>query len=117
VLKDDYHLLAPAPGFSIERTRPHGYVAAVPGTVRRLGLEGLLATRRTLKRDAVVAMIAARILKPRFKLATARELRTATLTSTLGALLHISDCDEELFYGAMDWLLPRQEQIEWALAK
>jgi hypothetical protein len=117
VLKGDYQLLAPAPGFSIERTRPHGHVAAVLGTVRRLGLERLLATKRGPQRDAVVAMITARILKPRSKLATARELRTATLTSTLGELLNLSDGDEELLYRAMDWLLPRQDQIERALAK
>jgi hypothetical protein len=43
VLKGDYHLLAPAPGFAIERTRPHGHVAAVLGTARRLGVERLLA--------------------------------------------------------------------------
>jgi Transposase DDE domain len=117
VLKGDYHLLAPAPGFSIERTRPHGHVAAVLGTVRRLGLERLLATQRSPERDAVVAMLAARILKPRSKLATARELRAATLTSTLGELLNLSDGDEELLYRAMDWLLPRQARIERALAQ
>jgi hypothetical protein len=117
VLKGDYHLLAPAPGFSIERTRPHGHVTAVLGTVRRLGLERLLATQRSPERDAAVAMITARILQPRSKLATARELRTATLASTLGELLNLSDCDEELLYRAMDWLLPRQQRIEQALAK
>jgi hypothetical protein len=62
-------------------------------------------------------MIAARILQPRSKLATVRELRTATLASTLGELLNLSDCDEELLYRAMDWLLPRQERIERNLAK
>jgi Transposase DDE domain len=117
VLKGDYQLLAPTPGFSIERTRPHGHVAAVLATVRRLGLERLLATRRSPERDAVVAMLAARILKPGSKLATARELRAATLTSTLGELLNLSDCDEELLYRALDWLLPRQQQIEQALAR
>jgi len=117
VLKGDYQLLAPAPGFSIERTRPHGHVAAVLGTVRRLRLERLLASQRGPERDAVLAMISARILQPRSKLATARELRSATLASTLGELLHLSDCDEDLLYRAMDWLLPRQERIEQALAK
>jgi hypothetical protein len=117
VLKGDYHLLAPAPGFSIERTRPHGHVAAVLGTIRRLGLERLLATQRGAERDAVVAMLAARILQPRSKLATARELRAATLASTLGELLNLSDCDEELLYRAMDWLLPLQSRLEQALAK
>src|SRR5271167_992156 len=117
VLKGDYQVLAPAPGFSIERTRPHGQVAAVLGSVRRLGLERLLATQRSPERDAVVAMLAARIVQPRSKLATARALRAATLASTLGELLNLSECDEALLYRAMDWLLPRQPQIERALAK
>src|ERR1700730_1231903 len=117
VLKGNFQLLGPPPGFSIERTRPHGQVAAVLGTVRQLRLEPLLATQRCPERQAVVAMIAARILQPRSKLATARELRTATLASTLGELLELSDCDEELLYRAMDWLLPRQRRIERALAK
>src|SRR5215831_11771203 len=84
VLKGHYQRLAPTPGFSIERTRPHGHVAAVLGTIRRLRLEALLDARRAPQRDAVLAMIAARILQPRSKLATARELRAATRTSTLG---------------------------------
>lgn len=117
VLKGNYQTLAPAPGFSIERTRPHGHVAAVVGSLRRLGLERLLATQRSPQREAVVAMIVARILQPRSKLATARELRAATLASTLGELLNLSDSDEELLYRAMDWLLPRQDKIERALAK
>jgi Transposase DDE domain len=117
VLKGDYQLLAPAPGFRIERTRPHGHIAAVLGTVRRLRLESLLAAQRCPERDAVVAMITARIVQPRSKLATARELRAATLASTLGELLNLSACDEELLYRAMDWLLPRQQRIEQALAK
>jgi Transposase DDE domain len=117
VLKGNFQLLGPPPGFSIERTRPHGQVAAVLGTVRQLRLEPLLATQRCPERQAVVAMIAARILQPRSKLATARELRTATLASTLGELLELSDCDEELLYRAMDWRLPRQPRIERALAK
>jgi hypothetical protein len=48
VLRGDFSTLAPSPGFAIERTRPHGHVAAVLGTLRRLRLESLLATRRGL---------------------------------------------------------------------
>jgi hypothetical protein len=117
VLKGDYHLLAPPPGFSIERTRPHGHVAAVLGTLHQLRLDALIAPKRCPERDAVVAMIVARVLEPRSKLATARQLRSATLSSTLGELLDLSDGDEELLYRAMDWLLPRQEKIEQALAR
>jgi hypothetical protein len=89
----------------------------VLGTIRRLGLERLLATERSPQHDAVVAMITSRILQPRSKLATARELRAATLTCTLGELLNLTDGDEALLYRAMDWLLPRQQLIEQALAK
>src|SRR6516162_10257635 len=117
VLRGDIPTLAPSAGFSIERTRPHGHVAAVLGTLRRLRLETLLATRHGPQRDAVVAMLVARIVEPRSKLATARELRAATLTSTLGELLQLSDCDEEHLYRAMDWLLPQQARIEQALAR
>jgi len=117
VLRGDFPTLAPAAGFAIERTRPHGHVAAVLGTLRRLRLEPLLATRRGPERDAVVAMLVARIVAPRSKLATARELRAATLTSTLGELLQLSDCDEDHLYRAMDWLLPQQARIEQALAR
>ncbi len=117
VLRGDYRLLAPPPGFTIERTRPHGHVAAVLGTLRRLRLDSVIAPRRCPERDAVLAMIVARVLEPRSKLATARQLHCATLASTLGELLDLTDCDEERLYRAMDWLLPRQAQIERALAK
>lgn len=115
VLKGTAHALAPAHGFSIERTRPHGHVAAVVGTLHRL--DRLIAAQRGPERDAVVAMIVARVLEPRSKLATARELRAARLSSTLGELLDLTDCDEEQLYRAMDWLLPRQAKIEQALAR
>ena len=51
VLKGDYQGLAPAGGFSIERTRPHGHVAAVLGTLRRLKLDTLIAPTRGPERD------------------------------------------------------------------
>ena len=118
VLKGDYRGRTPGDdGFSIERTRPHGHVAAVLSVLQRLKLDRLLAAQRGPERDAVIAMIVARVLEPRSKLATARELRATTLSSTLGELLDLSDGDEELLYRAMDWLLPRQDKLERALAK
>jgi transposase len=103
--------------FEIVRTRPHGHVAAVLGTVRRLGLEQLIARSPSRERDCVVAMICARVLDPRSKLATARSLDATTLHSTLGELLGLEWSDEDDLYEAMDWLLPRQAKIEDALAK
>ena len=43
-------------------------------------------------------------------------LRTETATSSLGAVLGISGCDEDDLYAAMDWVLARKDTIENALA-
>jgi len=103
--------------FEIIRTRPHGHVAAVLGTARRLGLEPLLSCSHCPERAAVLAMICGRILVPRSKLATARSLNSETLGTTLGELLGLEETDEDDLYGAMDWLLPRQKKIEDELAR
>jgi hypothetical protein len=62
-------------------------------------------------------MIAARVLDPSSKLATARALGTATEESTLGESLGVADADEDALYDAMDWLLGRQARVEQALAR
>jgi len=103
--------------FRIERSRPHGHVAAVPGSLRKLQLDSMPDAQPSRQRDLVVAMIAARILHPASKLATARGLHSYTLNSSLGELLALESADETELYPAMDWLLARQEQIEKELAK
>lgn len=110
-------LVAPEEAFEIVRTRPHGHVAAVLGTLRRLGLERLLAAEQSRERNLSVAMLVARVLDPRSKLATARGLSDETLFSSLGEALGVETADEDELYRAMDWLLPRQPRIETALAK
>lgn len=110
-------LVTPEDAFETVRSRPHGHVAAVLGTLRRCGLEHLLGAKRSRERDCVVAMIAARIVEPSSKLATARALHAETLHSTLGELLKVEDASEDELYAAMDWLLPRQSKIEQGLAK
>jgi hypothetical protein len=102
--------------FEITRSLPHGHVAAVVGTLRSLGLEELIDPVGSRQRDLVTAMITAAVTDGSSKLATARGLRTATAASSLGAVLGLEACDEDDLYAAMDWLLPRQEQIEDALA-
>ena len=62
----------------------------------------------------VVALIAARILKPSSKLATSRVFSTCTLAEELG-LGDGTDVDE--LYEALDWLLSRQGRIEKKLAR
>ena len=58
--------------FDLVRSLPHGHVAAVLGTLRKLGLDRLLDPAPSKKRDRVLAMIVARILNPGSKLATHR---------------------------------------------
>jgi hypothetical protein len=103
--------------FRILRTRPHGHVAAALGTLRKLGLERLLSSRRSPERDRVVAMIVSRILEPASKLATARRLHGATATSTLGEVLELGGVSPDDLYQALDWLGRRQWRIEKALAE
>lgn len=102
--------------FDIIRSRPHGHVAAVLGTLRRLGLHEIIDRRRSAERDAVEGMIVARVLDPPSKLATARGFSGETLDSSLGQVLALDAADEDDLYSAMDWLLPRQERIEKRLA-
>lgn len=102
--------------FEVVKSRPHGHVAAVLGTLRRTGLERLLSARRSRERDLAVAMIAARVVKPGSKLATARGLSGETGSTTLGELLEVEGIDEDDLYRAMDWLLKRQGRIEEGLA-
>jgi len=103
--------------FEIIRSLPHGHVAATLGALRKLGLDKLIAPRRSRQRDLVVAMIVARVIDPRSKLATARGVSGETAFTSLGEVLGIRDADVNALYAAMDWLLPRQERIEEALGK
>jgi len=103
--------------FEIARSLPHGHVAAVLGTLRRLRLDRVLGARASRQRDLVCAMIVARILQPQSKLATARSLNTQTASTSLGTCLGLEDSSEDDFYAAMDWLVARQERIEAALAR
>ncbi len=102
--------------FTIEQALPHGHVATIPGTLKRLGLDTLIHPRPSRQRDLVVGMIAARILDPRSKLATAQGLASASPTDTLAHELDIADTDAHELYAAMDWLLSRQPDIERRLA-
>jgi hypothetical protein len=106
-----------ADAFEVARSLPHGHVAAVVGSVRRLGLETILASHHSRQRDICLAMIAARVIAPQSKLGLVRALRSETGSNSLAEALHLGDVDEDELYSAMDWLLGRQERIETALAK
>ena len=101
----------------IERSLPHGHVAAVLGTARRIGLDTLLGPEGNRCRDLVLALLVSRILDPASKLATARRLSPDTASSSLGEMLGLGEVDEDELYAALDWLHERQPAIETALAK
>ncbi len=107
------HFISAAEALEIRRSLPHGGVVAVLGTLRKLDLERLIDRRPSRQRDLVVAMIVARLIAPGSKLATTRRWTQSTLADTLG----VADASEDELYGAMDWLLARQERIEAGLAK
>jgi len=105
-----------AEAFEITRSLPHGHVAAVLGTARRLGIEELIDPAPSRKRNLVLAMLIAQVITPGSKLAFARALRAETATSSLGAVLGVGGADEDDLYAAMDWALTRKDTIENALA-
>jgi transposase len=107
-------LVSPEEAFEIveDGSSAHGHVEAVLTAMRRLGFAGLVSSRPSRNRDLVVAMVAARVLEPQSKLATARWWPTTTLPEMLG----LGSVDEDELYQAMDWLLENQNHIEKKLA-
>jgi len=98
--------------FSIERSLPHGHVRAVLGTLRKLGLEQIIAAKPCRERDLIVALLVERILHPGSKLASTRSWSNSTLAEVMG----VEDADIEEVYLALDWLVNRQPRIEKKLA-
>src|SRR5271169_2223035 len=121
VLKGGVVIPAGQEAITVERSLPHGHVAAVLGTARAIGLDLLLGRKDRREpnrpRDLVMAMIVSRVIAPASKLATAKALDPATAASSLGVELGLSEVDESELYAALDWLHERQGAIEAALAK
>lgn len=103
--------------FEVSRSLPHGHVAAVLGTLDRLGLERLIGAPGERQRQLCLAMIVGRVLDPASKLALSRQLAPELESSSLGESLKLGDVEEDELYEAMDWLLLRQERIERGLAR
>ncbi len=99
-------------GWEIERSLPHGHVAAVGAMAAKVGLAKLLGPACP-ERDLIMALVVARAVRPASKLATTRWWATTTLAEDLGVAS--ASCDD--VYGAMDWLIERQAGIEEALAR
>jgi transposase len=103
--------------FQIVRSLPHGHVAAVLGSLRKIGLDRLIASKPCREAQVVIAMIVLRIIAPGSKLANLAGLRAETAQHSLGSELGLQDIDTPEPYEALDWLLKRQTRIENKLAK
>src|SRR5664280_1166260 len=96
---------------SINRSVPHGHVAAVWAIAQQLGLPALLGPAGRM-RDLALALIISRAVAPAPKLATL----TAWDDVTLGADLAVAGASTDEVYAAMDYLLDRQDGIEKSFA-
>jgi hypothetical protein len=105
--------LSAAEAFEIERSLPHGHVAAVLAMARQLELPRLLDRERSPGRQRVLAMLCQQVLQPGSKLACTRALRQSTLPEELA----VEGVEADELYAAMDWLLERQPAIEARLAR
>jgi hypothetical protein len=99
--------------FEVQRSVPHGDVAAAHVMASKLGLAGLLGPA-CAERDLAYALVVSRAVRPKPKLATARWW--AGGDTTLGQDLRVADASTDEIYAAMDWLTSRQRQIEKKLA-
>ncbi len=87
------------------------------GTLRPRRLDRLIDARPSPERDRGLAMRVARVLEPGSQRATARGLAEATATDSPADPLGLGTVDEDDRSAARDWLLKRQDRIEWTLAK
>ena len=103
--------------FQIVRSLPHGHVAAVLGTLKKIGLDRLISSKPCREAELVVAMIVLRIISPGSKLANLTSLHPETAEHSLAGELRLEDIETAELYEALDWLLQRQSRIENKLAK
>ena len=73
-------------------------------TIKKLDLDKIISGKSSRNRDLVMAMIIARIINPKSKLATARGFNKQTCSNSLAKLLELEKVDEDELYLALDWL-------------
>jgi len=103
--------------FSIDRSLPHGHVAAVLGSARGSGAAVWFGSAPKELQPLLLAMLVARIVEPASKLATHRMLRNETASTSLGRVLGVGECSADDLYRALDWLHEAQPAIERRLAR
>jgi hypothetical protein len=103
--------------FTVERSLPHGHVAAVLGSARGCGASTWFAQAPQDLQPLLLAMLVARAIEPASKLATHRQLCDDTASSSLGRVLGVGQCGADELYRALDWLHDAQSAIERRLAR
>lgn len=103
--------------FEITRSLPHGHVAAVLGTIRKIGLDKLVSSTDCREARIILALLVQRIIAPGSKLSHLNALRAETCQHTLAEELRLEELETAEVYEALDWLLKRQSRIENKLAK
>ncbi|HSI58697.1 MAG TPA: IS1634 family transposase [Ideonella sp.] len=103
--------------FTVERSLPHGHVAAVLGSARGCGAAVWFATAPKELQPILLALLVARVTEPASKLATHRLLHDDTASSSLGRVLGVGQCSADDLYRALDWLHEAQPAIERRLAR
>jgi len=103
--------------FTVERTLPHGHVAAVLGSARGSGAWNWFGSAPMALQPVLMAMLVARVIEPASKLATHRLLRDESASSSLGRVLGVGQCKADELYRALDWLHEAQPAIERRLAR
>jgi Transposase DDE domain len=103
--------------FTVERTLPHGHVAAVLGAARGSGASSWFGSAPVELQPLLLAMLVARVIAPASKLATHRLLHDDTASSSLGRVLGVGQCSADELYRALDWLHGAQPAIEKRLAR
>jgi hypothetical protein len=105
-------LLVAGEDLELVRSRPHGHLAAVACQAKVLSVQDLLGPP-CRERDIAYALVLARVVHPKPKLATVTWWHDTTLVEDLG----LEDVGTDEVYAAMDWLVSRQDAIEAALAR
>jgi ribosomal protein L18 len=103
--------------FCVERTLPHGHVAAVLGAARGSGAAIWFGSAPQELQPLLLAMLVARVIAPASKLATHRLLHDDTASCSLGRVLDVGQCSADDLYRALDWLHEAQPSIERRLAR
>jgi hypothetical protein len=103
--------------FTVERSLPHGHVAAVLGSARGSGATQWFGSAPADLQPLLLAMLVARVVSPASKLATHRLLHDDTASSSLGRMLGVGQCSADDLYRALDWLHEAQPSIERRLAR